>query len=1258
MSATRVPLPPRSTPSASPRPVGAWRIALALGAAAALLTALAARDPRPDAATARADTRRPRAQAQVDPGGPVVDRLDGACRTTNPFVAVAVQVRGMNPAANAAAPAIVAVRDTASGYEPERVVLATNGQVGSVDGLAYDPVGHALFAAAYMRRGAAFGPGGPGAVYRIDVASGEVTVWATLNAGADPHAAGLADDPTVDDGAAAASVGKIGLGDIALSGDGSALHIVNLSDRNIYTLKIADGAQIGRFRDRVRRDQFDKALHPFALAASGADVLYAVTDGYDPDYPPRSKAAYVYAAQPDGSNPRTFAFADWSYARTPAWSPWLDKLAMLEANAVDQPYLVGLALRPNGAPVLGWRDRTVDMVPGAVLGAPPNGSSVGDLRATRFQGVTWRTVDTPAFDVVGDGGQDAAFGAVAMIPGLDVVVAPTLALRGTQEVGASGIGLAWYDATSMRRIGTEPVYDLAGATDMAQELAAGDVTVLCAATPAADVDIPGTATAVGAPVASATSAAAQTAAANGRNLTATAAPTVYAATQTAHAPTEIARATDARGTATAMAPTSEAIETRRPAALTAEAATATVASARVATAGPKLAARLVSTPIPTRSTARRDAVILARATIRAADASDNPYLAVANHVPAMDNGGQPQNDAWLAEQPVVIAFNDTEPEDETAHHTLAWHNEMGSVFGVASDIAREQLYVGAYLKRMTAFGPLGPGGIYRIDLATGDVEPFAVLDAGADPHDFTRTFDVSAENFVSRIGLGDLELAPELDELFAVNLMDRLIYRIHVPDGRVMGAFPNGVLTEARPADVTPFGLGWHDGRLYHGVVINGRTPPVAVVFSSLDDGSDMREVARLPLDYPRQPMWADRTAGAQAADPLLVDLEFRNDGDLVIGLRDRLGDTMVGGVGSGDVILTTRVGDRFIPLPAPELYDDTILHPETAFGSLASLPWLDQVLSTAVDPVTVNSNGALWYDNITGAHVRRETVHAGFGDTFAKAAGLGDMESLNVAPTPTNTPTPTDVYTRTPSPSPSVTITPSPTVSPSPTPGHFVIYLPMAQKRHCVPYETRTDVVLVLDMSTSMYRLTRGNRTKHDAAVDAAHTFVGLMRFAADDAGRRDRVGVVGFNNDAWVATTLTSDRPAIDAALDSLASGIKEGTRLDLAIQQGQSLLDATPRAKGVDPVIILLTDGLPNRVPTPVGGGRQEDTVLKASDAAKALGTRIFAIGLGETGDVFESLLGGVATGPGDFFMAPDGEDLAGIYRGIAGRLTGCP
>lgn len=1187
-------------------------------------------------------------------------RAEAACRTTHPIVAAVVQTRGLSAAAHAAAPAVVAVHAATPGEPAAPEVLATNGQVGAVYGLAYDPAARALFVAAHTRRGAAFGPGGPGMIYRIDLDSGAVAPWHALAAGEDVHAPELADHPTADDTAAMRWVGRIGLGDIELSNDGTALHAVNLSDRHVHTLALADGAAIARFRDKQRRDQFDGSLHPFALAVSGDDVLFSVTDGYDDDYPPRQKAAWVYAALPDGNNRRTTAYAEWAYTpRTPAWGAWDDKV-----TAVDQPWLVDVAVRPGGALILGMRDRTVDMAPDRVFDASdPAYRSVGELFATRFQGITWRAQPDITFDTLGPDGRHAAFGAVAVVPGLDVVVAPTLPLRATgtvttTAVSSTTVGLAWFDAASGRRIDWTPLFDPSVDPGLALEVGAGDVAVLCGPTPPADVDLPGTATAVGAPIATATAIARGTASAEARNLTATAAPSAFAATQTAHAPTEIARATDARATATAMAPTAWALETQRPAAQTAVAGTATVVSAKLATAAPAMATRLHATALAPRSAARQSAVVQARATIRASDASDNPYLAVANHVPVLDAAGNAQNDAWMAAEPVVIAFNNSEPEDILEHHTLAWHDELGAVFGIASDIGREQLYVGAFVKRVTQLGPLGPGGIYRIDLPSGAVAPFAVLNAGADPHDFSRDFDVASRNQVGRIGLGDLEYAPERDELFAVNLSDRLIYRFHVPDGRLLGAFPHGAVLERWARDARPFALGWHDGRLYHGVVDEAGDPPAAYVYRSNADGSDMAEVARLPLDYPRAPMWADGPAGRGEPSAMLVDLEFRNDGDLVIGLRDRTGDSEVQVVGSGDVILTTRVGDRFVPLPAPELYNDTILHQETAFGSLAAMPWLDQVASTAVDPITVNSNGVLWYDNTTGQWLRRETIHAGLVLTFAKAAGLGDMESLNVAPTPTHTPTPTDVYTRTPSPSPTATLTPPPTVTPSPTTGHFEIYLPLAQRLHCVPFETRTDVVLVLDMSTSMYRPTRGNRTKHEAAVDAAHTFVGLMRFAPDTNGRRDRVGVVGFNNDAWIGTHLTSDRAAVDGALDGLARGIKEGTRLDLAIAQGQAVLDATPRAPGIDPVLILLTDGLPNRVPTPEGGGRQEDTVLAAASAAKAAGTRLFAVGLGETGDVFESLLAGAASGPGDFFMAPDGEDLAGIYRGIAGRLTGCP
>jgi hypothetical protein len=90
----------------------------------------------------------------------------------------------------------------------------------------------------------------------------------------------------------------------------------------------------------------------------------------------------------------------------------------------------------------------------------------------------------------------------------------------------------------------------------------------------------------------------------------------------------------------------------------------------------------------------------------------------------------------------------------------------------------------------------------------------------------------------------------------------------------------------------------------------------------------------------------------------------------------------------------------------------------------------------------------------------------------------------------------------------------------------------------------------------------------------------------------------------------------------------------------------------------VIVFLTDGLPNRVPTPMPVGPQEETVLKYAVAAKAKGTRVFTIGLGEPDDVLKRLLEMCAGDPSMFYYAPDGDDLEAIYRAIAGRVNVCP
>jgi Mg-chelatase subunit ChlD len=210
---------------------------------------------------------------------------------------------------------------------------------------------------------------------------------------------------------------------------------------------------------------------------------------------------------------------------------------------------------------------------------------------------------------------------------------------------------------------------------------------------------------------------------------------------------------------------------------------------------------------------------------------------------------------------------------------------------------------------------------------------------------------------------------------------------------------------------------------------------------------------------------------------------------------------------------------------------------------------------------------------------------------------------------------------------------------------------------RHCTPFTHRADVVLVLDRSTSMLRPVReGGLPKNEAAIAAARAFVAQLRLVPGDPGESDQVAIAGFNGRAWIESDLTRSRTDALRALDRLSGSLAEGTRLDLAFEIGQRPLDGPRHQPANRPVLIVLTDGLPNQVPFPPGG-RQEDTVLSAAQAAKARGSRVYTVGLGGPGDVLPWLLRAAASQPAMAYLAPDSADLAAIYDEIAERELRC-
>jgi len=234
--------------------------------------------------------------------------------------------------------------------------------------------------------------------------------------------------------------------------------------------------------------------------------------------------------------------------------------------------------------------------------------------------------------------------------------------------------------------------------------------------------------------------------------------------------------------------------------------------------------------------------------------------------------------------------------------------------------------------------------------------------------------------------------------------------------------------------------------------------------------------------------------------------------------------------------------------------------------------------------------------------------------------------------PTPTSTPTDTPEPTATDVPP---TETPTPTVTPSPTPKPGPIFLPLAVNERCRPDKLRADIVLVIDTSTSMRERTRGGRTKMAAAADAARLLLARLDLEPDDAGKADQAAIVAFNREARVAVRLGRDRAALMEALDALP--IAMTTRLDLGLRAGYETLFGEGRDPRNKAVLIVLTDGRANPMPA--------TDALPWAEKAKAEGAILYVVGLGP--DVERDVLRRLASDPGLYRPAPDGDDLAVVY-----------
>jgi hypothetical protein len=292
--------------------------------------------------------------------------------------------------------------------------------------------------------------------------------------------------------------------------------------------------------------------------------------------------------------------------------------------------------------------------------------------------------------------------------------------------------------------------------------------------------------------------------------------------------------------------------------------------------------------------------------------------------------------------------------------------------------------------------------------------------------------------------------------------------------------------TPASSGNWRPWALKFHDGFGYVGGVCNAENSLRAdqltahvLRFDPANPGAGFTQVLSFSLNYPRErygyigdiqaywngwaTSWDDIRFANNPPDPgntfyewanpqpILSDIEFAEDGDMILGIMDRFGNQMgafnspalsgqlsdrFGADAAGDTVhacYSAAAGTYTIegttgcvidsdsagsyprrtndgPGGVGEFYWQDVAsnitptyHAEVTLGALAVRPGTGEVVTTVFDPLEENfTQGAHWYNTGTGARTDAWVgLFFGYGDgqtPYGKAGGTGDLELLCLA--------------------------------------------------------------------------------------------------------------------------------------------------------------------------------------------------------------------------------------------------------------------
>lgn len=421
---------------------------------------------------------------------------------------------------------------------PTPTPLAVAKQLGSVWGLAWNPLSQTLYTSAFMKRHSGFGPGGPGAIYQITAAGPSLFHNFGALAGTDPHpqpgqtCLNPAKPGTNDnfncwlyDSNSFDQVGKVGFGDLDINETFDTLYTVNLANNTLLSIPIANPGAFTTTAIPTPTSCLAVDLRPFGLGVKDGKVYVGAVCSAESTQNRNNLRAYVFVYANGTFAPTPLLDFPLTYNRGSAntqWQYWLNRTTFNPTDPIQadgkwaQPWVSDIVF-DKGDMILGLRDRDGDLLGSVARGPDPattqnySAKARGDiLRVCANGSGSWSLETNGACGGVTTGGvnngegpgggeyyyqdrqldsaglvahNETTYGALVQVPGLPDLVATIF--NPIEVTGAvSDSGIKWYNNSTGTTTRGYLILDATGdpaAFEKANGL--GDLEALCPAAP-------------------------------------------------------------------------------------------------------------------------------------------------------------------------------------------------------------------------------------------------------------------------------------------------------------------------------------------------------------------------------------------------------------------------------------------------------------------------------------------------------------------------------------------------------------------------------------------------------------------------------------------------------------------------------------------------------------------------------------------------------------------------------------------------------